>query len=161
MVLVIYGLWKMYQREEYYLLFVSSAYALFAIIDQLILGINYNTFWLALGVALFATEHDKDFLTANTRHIPISEIESIIGSAPARPGGTATRSSASQRAQMQRTPLKPYTRQTTASRPVSRSSSDTSNQAAEIARQLRQSRRTQNSPYEKTTNRNTRRYRRR
>jgi hypothetical protein len=161
MAIVIYGLWKMYQREEYYLLFVSSAYALYAIIDQLILGINYNTFWLALGVALFATEHDKDFLTANTRHIPISEIESIIGSAPARPKSmVSARRSASQRARMQSTPLKPYKRTTAASRPVSRNASDTSSQAAEIARQLRQSRSTQNIPSEKTTNRSTRRYRR-
>jgi hypothetical protein len=160
MALVIYGLWKMYKRGEYYLLFVSSAYSLFAIIDQLILGINYNTFWLALGVALFATEHDKDFLTANTRHIPISEIESIIGSAPARPGVTASRSTASQRARVQRTPLKPYTRQTTASRTAARTTSNPSIQAAEIARQLSRSRKTQSIPSEKTTNRNTRRYRR-
>lgn len=155
MAIVIYGLWKMYKRGEYYLLFVSTAYTLYAIIDQLILGINYNTFWLALGVALFATEHDKDFLTANTRHIPISEIESIIGRAPSVPGRRTSGQTASQRAAVQRTPL---TANRT-SRPASTSRSSDA-QAAEIARLLQQKRQSSGSPSAKTTNRNSRRYRR-
>ena len=154
MAVVIYGLWKMYKRGEYYLLFVSTAYTLYAIIDQLILGINYNTFWLALGVALFATEHDKDFLTANTRHIPISEIESIIGGAPSRPGVQTSRRAASRRAAVQRTPLTTNRKSQASGRTPS-----SSVQAAEIARLLNQQR--QGSPTEKTTNRNSRRYRRR
>lgn len=155
MALVIYGFWKMYKRGEYYLLFVSTAYAVNAMIDRLILGINYNTFWLALGVALFATEHDKDFLTANTRHIPISEIESIIGRAPSVPGRRTSGQTASQRAAVQRTPL---TANRT-SRPASTSRSSDA-QAAEIARLLQQKRQNSGSPSAKTTNRNSRRYRR-
>lgn len=83
---LIWGYWKIWKQKEYYLLIVLTFMALNAVIDHNLLGLHFNTFWMALGVALFASREERDLLTAHTRYMPIDQINAVVNQYGASPG---------------------------------------------------------------------------
>ncbi len=54
LVLVCWAMWRLYQRREYHILMISAVVAAHCVLDDLSFALHYNTFWIALGVALLA-----------------------------------------------------------------------------------------------------------
>ena len=83
---LIWGYWKIWKQKEYYLLIVLTFMALNAMIDRNLMRLHFNTFWMALGVALFASSEERDLLTAHTRYIPVDQINAVVNQYGASPG---------------------------------------------------------------------------
>ena len=51
-VLLCWSMFRLFKRREYHLLLICSSVAAHCILDDLSFALHYNTFWIAMGVAL-------------------------------------------------------------------------------------------------------------
>lgn len=56
MVLVCWAMFRLWRRREYHILMICAAVAVHCVLDDLSFTLHYNTFWIAMGVALLAPE---------------------------------------------------------------------------------------------------------
>ena len=54
LVLITWAMFRLWKRREYHLLLISGVVAVHCLLDDLSLSMIYNTFWIALGLALLA-----------------------------------------------------------------------------------------------------------
>ena len=50
--LICWAMYRLYQRKEYHILLICATVAVHCVLDDLSLSLHYNTFWIAMGVAL-------------------------------------------------------------------------------------------------------------
>lgn len=54
MVLLIWAMYCLWKRREYYILFFSATVAVHCVLDDLSFALHFNTFWIAMGLAIIA-----------------------------------------------------------------------------------------------------------
>jgi hypothetical protein len=54
LVLITWAMFRLWKRKEYHILLISGTVAVHCILDDLSFSMHYNTFWVALGIALVA-----------------------------------------------------------------------------------------------------------
>ena len=50
--LICWAMYRLYRRKEYHILLICATVAVHCVLDDLSLSLHYNTFWIAMGVAL-------------------------------------------------------------------------------------------------------------
>lgn len=53
-VLLTWSMYRLWKRREYHILIISAAVAAHCVLDDLSFALHYNTFWIAMGQAVFA-----------------------------------------------------------------------------------------------------------
>lgn len=51
-VMICWAMYRLYQRKEYHILLICATVAVHCVLDDLSFSLHYNTFWIAMGVAL-------------------------------------------------------------------------------------------------------------
>lgn len=62
LVLSTWAMYRLWKQREYYILLVSATVAAHSLLDDLAFGLHYNSFWIAMGFALFVpawTQREK------------------------------------------------------------------------------------------------------
>ena len=53
-ILLCWSMYRLYKRREYHILLISATVALHCVLDDLSFNLHYNTFWIAMGLALIS-----------------------------------------------------------------------------------------------------------
>ncbi len=54
LLLLTWAMYRLWKRREYHVLFISTLVALHCVLDDLSFALHYNTFWIAMGLAIIA-----------------------------------------------------------------------------------------------------------
>ena len=54
LVFLTWAMFRLWKRKEYHILMISASVAVHCLLDDLSFGLHYNTFWIAMGMALIA-----------------------------------------------------------------------------------------------------------